>query len=145
MLEEYKAKTLTLMLSSLFKFNADSFVFTELLIEAEDSKLNKHSMPILKIDEDVNSSGFLFNPAWFKDDEKVLAIVDYNDGFIIINKSKIKAYLVAFKSEIKRVSKGVCLLSNKFLPDDNSYWVVKKRGMTDEEKSRYKRKHQKGD
>lgn len=137
MLEEYKTQVIQLMLGGLYGFNADSFEFSDTAIKAEDKNGKALTMPILSIDHNIEND-FIFVAEWFRGDEKGLYILNYNNGFVIINKAKIKAYLVAFKSEIKRLGNGVCSLNYKLLPEDNSYWVVKKRGMTNEEKNRYK-------
>lgn len=139
MLEEYKAQTITLMLGGLYKFDVDTFNFSENCLECINHKGSKTKIEIKYIDCDANGSSFVFDSMWFKDDIKNLLIVSYRNGFIIINQSKIRRYLVEFKPHIERLGNGICRIQNKFLPNDNSYWVVTKRSMIDEEKKNYQR------
>lgn len=143
MLEEYKSQTVVLLLGGLYGFDVDSFEFNDDSISGLMKNGVRISIDILRINTSLN--GFVFNPQWFADDENKIVLIDFPDGYYLVNKRKVKKYLVAFKKNIKRIEKDICQLDEKFMPEDTSYMVVRKRKMTENEKKDYERDSEEGD
>lgn len=120
-MEDWRKQVTMLLLSVYSIYKSDN----------ESEEYVKKDGSILRIDTEVLDielgDEFVFNPLVFANDEPATIRYEYRNGFILLNKLKTKAYLKAFRDKISRINNGLCTISINYVPEDDSFWIVKSK------------------